>query len=186
MDGPILALWGSSMMALWLIQMVFWVGWSEATFIMCTLERWPLPSGLYLGGKGGIATEMKAIKGFASLSILSLFGAFSALYLTLWLIFLQLHSLDRREPGLNPGLWHSSHWQSNLLTTRLCPETHSTRQATQQAQLAGRWGQKGIEIVYGEENLFCTGPTRAAKAEQKSFLLARQAQQTRAPFICPV
>ncbi len=28
-------------------------------------------------------------------------------------------------------------------------------------------GDKGIEIVYDEKNVFCTGPTRAAKAEQK-------------------
>jgi hypothetical protein len=31
-------------------------------------------------------------------------------------------------------------------------------------------GDKGIEIVYGEEKIFCSGPTRAAKAEQKSLL----------------
>ncbi len=41
-------------------------------------------------------------------------------------------------------------------------------------------GNKGIEIVYGEEKntVFCTGPTRAAKAEQKSLVPARQAQRT--------
>ncbi len=42
-------------------------------------------------------------------------------------------------------------------------------------------------MVYGEEKLFCTGPTRAAKAEQKSLVPARQAQrskQGRTPFIC--
>ncbi len=31
-------------------------------------------------------------------------------------------------------------------------------------------GDKWIEIVYGEKNIFCTGPTRAAKAGQKSLL----------------
>jgi hypothetical protein len=35
---------------------------------------------------------------------------------------------------------------------------------------------KGMEIVYGEEKLFCTVPTRAAKAEQKTLVPARQAQ----------
>ncbi len=29
---------------------------------------------------------------------------------------------------------------------------------------------KGIEIVYGKEKLFCIGPTRASKAEQKSLV----------------
>jgi hypothetical protein len=46
------------------------------------------------------------------------------------------------------------------------------------AQLAGRWGQKWIETVFGGKKIFCTGPTRAAKAEQKSLVPARQAQQT--------
>ncbi len=53
------------------------------------------------------------------------------------------------------------------------------------AQLAGWWG-KGIEIVYSEEKVFGTGPTRAAKAEQKFLALARQAQRTnqgKTPFI---
>jgi hypothetical protein len=48
-------------------------------------------------------------------------------------------------------------------------------------------GDKVIEIVYGEEKIFFTGPTRAAKEEQKSLEPARQAQQTnqgRTPFIC--
>ncbi len=27
-------------------------------------------------------------------------------------------------------------------------------------------GDKGMELVYGEEKIFCSGPTRAAKAEQ--------------------
>ncbi len=37
---------------------------------------------------------------------------------------------------------------------------------------------KGMEIVYDEEIIFCTVPTRAAKAEQKSLVPARQAQHT--------
>jgi hypothetical protein len=35
---------------------------------------------------------------------------------------------------------------------------------------------KGMYIVYGEEKNIFDGPTRAAKAEQKSFVSARQAQ----------
>jgi hypothetical protein len=53
------------------------------------------------------------------------------------------------------------------------------------AQFAGHWG-KGGEIVYGEEKLFCTGLTRAAKGEQKSLVPARQAkcdQPRKDPFI---
>jgi hypothetical protein len=38
---------------------------------------------------------------------------------------------------------------------------------------------KGIEIMYGEEKIFCTGLARAAKAAQKSLLPARQAQPTK-------
>jgi hypothetical protein len=49
-------------------------------------------------------------------------------------------------------------------------------------------GDKRIEIVFGEEkNIFYHGPTSAAKAEQKSLVPARQAQQTnqgRTLFIC--
>jgi hypothetical protein len=47
---------------------------------------------------------------------------------------------------------------------------------------------KRIEIVYGEEkNILCTGPTRAAKAGQKSLVTAWQAQgtnQEKNPFHC--
>jgi hypothetical protein len=39
-------------------------------------------------------------------------------------------------------------------------------------------GDKGIEIVFVEQKIFCTGPTRAAKAEPKSLVPARQAQRT--------
>ncbi len=34
---------------------------------------------------------------------------------------------------------------------------------------------KGIEIVFVEQKIFCTGPTRAVKAELKSRVPARQA-----------
>jgi hypothetical protein len=69
------------------------------------------------------------------------------------------------------------------------PETHTKRQATQHSCLPSLLGDgvKGIEIVYVEEkNIFCTGPTRPGKAEQKSLIQARQAQQTnqgRSPLI---
>jgi hypothetical protein len=36
-------------------------------------------------------------------------------------------------------------------------------------------GDKEIELVYGEEKIFCTGPTRTAKSKQKSLVLAQQA-----------
>ncbi len=40
-------------------------------------------------------------------------------------------------------------------------------------------GAKGIEIVYGDEKkIFCTGPARAAKTEQKSLVPAQEAQRT--------
>ncbi len=55
----------------------------------------------------------------------------------------------------------------------LYSETHTKRQATQHGclpkcpvpSLLGD-GEKETEIVYGEEKIFCTGPTRAVKAEQ--------------------
>ncbi len=56
-----------------------------------------------------------------------------------------------------------------------CSETHIKRQATQHGCLSS-WlgnGDKGIGKVYGEEKIFCTGPTRAAKAGQDSNLLYR-------------
>jgi hypothetical protein len=46
---------------------------------------------------------------------------------------------------------------------------------------------KWSEIVSGVEKLFSTGPTRAAKVEKKSLLLAQRAQRTyqgKAPLIC--
>jgi hypothetical protein len=62
--------------------------------------------------------------------------------------------------------------------------------ATQQGALPSLLGDGdyGIEIVYSEEKIFRMGPTRAAKAAQKSVVSARQTKQTnqeRTPFICP-
>ncbi len=48
---------------------------------------------------------------------------------------------------------------------------------------------KVIEIVvYGEEKMLRTGPTRVAKTEQKSLIPARQAQRTNqfVPFESPI
>ncbi len=48
-------------------------------------------------------------------------------------------------------------------------------------------GDEGIEIVYGENKIFCTGPTRAAKAELKFLVAALQAlqnKQGRTSFFC--
>jgi hypothetical protein len=50
-------------------------------------------------------------------------------------------------------------------------------------------GDKGIEILYSEEKIICTGMTKAAKEEQKSMVPAQHAQRTnqeRTPFICPL
>jgi hypothetical protein len=46
------------------------------------------------------------------------------------------------------------------------PETYTNRQASHHGCLPSLLsdGEKGIEIVYGEEKIFCTGLTRAAKA----------------------
>ncbi len=45
-------------------------------------------------------------------------------------------------------------------------QRHKKRQATQHGCLTSLLGDgdKGIEIMYGEEKIFCTGQTRAAKA----------------------
>jgi hypothetical protein len=72
------------------------------------------------------------------------------------------------------------------------PETHTKRQATQQGCLPSLLGDgdKGIEqwiSVRGGKTYFVLRPTRAAKAEQKSFVPAPKDQQTnkgRTPFIC--
>jgi hypothetical protein len=69
------------------------------------------------------------------------------------------------------------------------PKTHTKRQVIQPGCMPSLLGDgdKGINIVYGEEKNICTGLTRAAKAEQKSLVPERQAQLTnegRTPFIC--
>jgi hypothetical protein len=61
------------------------------------------------------------------------------------------------------------------------------RQATQNGCLGILLGDgdKEIEIAYGEEKKFCTELTRAAKAEQKSLVPARQSptkQRRKDPF----
>ncbi len=59
-------------------------------------------------------------------------------------------------------------------------ETHTKRQATQHGCLPRllRYGDKGIEIEYDWGKIFCTGPTSAAKAKQKSLVRTRQGQRT--------
>jgi hypothetical protein len=55
----------------------------------------------------------------------------------------------------------------------LYTEIHTKRQATQQGfphSLLGD-GNKRIEIVYGVEKIFCTGPTRAAKRNKNLLYL---------------
>jgi hypothetical protein len=51
------------------------------------------------------------------------------------------------------------------------------RPSTTGCKLAGH-GEKRIDIVYYEEKVFCTGPTKTAKAEQKSLAPTRQAEET--------
>jgi hypothetical protein len=48
-------------------------------------------------------------------------------------------------------------------------------------------GTKELKKCMVRKKYFCTGQTRAAKAEEKSLALARQTHQTnqrRTPFIC--
>ena len=82
---------------------------------------------------------------------------------------------------LAPGIDRNT-TQKHGATSKAGPETHTKRQATPRDCLPiflGN-GEKKIEIVYGEEKkIFCTGPTSVSKAEQKSFVLARQAQRTK-------
>jgi len=50
-------------------------------------------------------------------------------------------------------------------------------------------GTKELKYCMVRKNIFCNGPTREAKGEQKSLVPARQAQgtgQERTPFICPL
>ncbi len=64
------------------------------------------------------------------------------------------------------------------------------RQATQHGCLPSLLGDgdiKRIKIMRGSKNIFCTGLTRVAKAEQKSLVPARHAQWTyqgRTPSTC--
>jgi len=66
------------------------------------------------------------------------------------------------------------------LRHELPPETHTKRQATQHDCLPSllAMGTKELKYCTVRKTIFCTGPTRAAKAEQKTFVTARQAQQT--------
>ncbi len=81
---------------------------------------------------------------------------------------------------------------SDSQLTRSVLQTHTKRQATQHGWLPSLLGdgwrrQRNWNSVGWGKNIFCTGPTRAAKAEQKSLVPARQAQRTnqgRTPFIC--
>ncbi len=62
----------------------------------------------------------------------------------------------------------------------LLPKTHNRRQATQHDCRSSWLGDGDIpsEKVYGDKKkIFCTGPTRAAKAEQKSLVPAPRAQR---------
>jgi hypothetical protein len=62
-------------------------------------------------------------------------------------------------------------------------DTHEER-ATQLGYLSGWQGDrdKGIEIVYGEDELFCTGPTIEQPRQKKiSCIPARQAQAKHQP-----
>jgi hypothetical protein len=72
------------------------------------------------------------------------------------------------------------------------PETHTRRQATQHGCMPSLLGDgdKVMEKVYGEEKkYFVFALIRAAGAEKKFRVPARQAQRTnqeRTPFICPL
>ncbi len=68
-----------------------------------------------------------------------------------------------------------------FLSTSCLSETHAKRQATRHDCLPSLLGDRdnGIEIVYVMKKIFCTGPTREAKAGQKSLIPARQTQRTR-------
>ncbi len=72
----------------------------------------------------------------------------------------------------------SDYTSSTHLISRLETEINTKRQATQHGCLPSLLGDgdKDIEVVYGEEKIFGTGPTRADKAEKKSLVPARQAQ----------
>jgi hypothetical protein len=64
----------------------------------------------------------------------------------------------------------------------LCVKTRETYEETGDparlpAQLVGRWGQKKLKKCRAKKKIFCTGPTRAAKAEQKYLVPAQQAHR---------
>ncbi len=77
------------------------------------------------------------------------------------------------QHGRMPRLWMDGQ-QGTELYCVLHPETHTKRQVTQHGLLG--IGDKAVEIhCTVRKKIFCAGPTRAAKAEQKSPVPARQA-----------
>jgi hypothetical protein len=90
-----------------------------------------------------------------------------------------------------------SEWQKGLFLILLTPVQHSCRYShrlhrhilrdrrpsTTACPACWAMRKKEFEIVYGGEKLFYTGLTRAAKAERKSPVLARQTNQKRTPLI---
>jgi hypothetical protein len=73
--------------------------------------------------------------------------------------------------------WGMQRWACSCTLYNL---THIKRQATQHGCLPSlrAIGTNEFEQFYGEEKIFCIGPTRAAKAEQTYLVPARHAQQT--------
>ncbi len=78
-----------------------------------------------------------------------------------------------------------------FLPSPLIPDQRHTlrdrRPSTAACPACWAMGDKRIEILYDKKKIYCTVPSRAAKSEQESLMLARQAQQThqeRTPFIC--
>jgi hypothetical protein len=95
------------------------------------------------------------------------------LYLTIWF------SVERRKfsqffisvPVPLPILCHHTEFYIPYDTR----DTETGGPARLPAQLAGQWGQSNWYSVRCG-NIFCTGPTRAAKTEQKSFVQAWRVQ----------
>ncbi len=81
-------------------------------------------------------------------------------------------------------------WCNQLNSVIFAPETHTKKQANQHGCMpVGWWGQRNWnnEVCGEEKKIFCSGPTREAKTEQKSLVPAWQAQRTSQwtiPFIC--
>ncbi len=73
-----------------------------------------------------------------------------------------------------------SRLRTRIRKKRLFPETHTKRQVALHIFLPSLLGDgyTGIKKVFGEGKIFCTGPTRAANAEQKPLEPARRAQRT--------